>query len=352
MRPDLRGLLIATSMGLLLGCANLEAEELGNDRADPGHEEPGRDEPGRDEPGPSPDTTSDEPNPGIPDQGATEEVLASTAASRTPLPIVLLHGAAGFDRIGPLEYFFDIADTLEDDGQLVFTTQVDPLQRIDVRADQLADQIDAILAETGANRVHLIGHSQGGLDARFLISSLGYGDRVATLTTISTPHNGSRVADIALGLLPGGAEEVLAFLIDLLVGSATGSDQDVRGQIEQLTERYAINVFNPTNPDDPQVAYYSVAGVTQTNPFANPFTRDLCDPLLLVGYLLLRPTGANDGLVTVESARHGTFLGTIPADHLDEVGQLFGTTALAFSHRAFFRDLARFLTDPTEPSPI
>ena len=32
----------------------------------------------------------------------------------------------------------------------------------------------------------------------------------------------------------------------------------------------------------------------------------------------------NDGLVTVTSATWGTFLGCIPADHLDEVGQLLG----------------------------
>jgi triacylglycerol esterase/lipase EstA (alpha/beta hydrolase family) len=332
MRPDLGGRVIAMSTCLFLACADPGAEEaIGPDRVERGAA-----------PGPSLDAT--DPAAGVP--------VGLTAAARTSLPIVLLHGAAGFDRIGPLEYFFDVAGTLEDDGQVVFTTQVDPLQRIDVRAEELAEQIDAILAATGAGRVHLVAHSQGGLDARFLISSLGYGDRIATLTTVSTPHNGSRVADIALGILPGGAEEVLGFLIDLLVGSAVGSDQDVVGQIYQLTEEYAVSTFNPANPDDPRVAYYSVAGVTQANPFANPFTRDLCDPILVVGYFLLRSSGANDGLVTVASARHGTFLGTMPADHLDEVGQLFGTTALGYDHRVFYRNLARFLTDPGARAPL
>ncbi|HTE49702.1 MAG TPA: triacylglycerol lipase [Kofleriaceae bacterium] len=284
--------------------------------------------------------------------GESDTGKSSAEVARQPLPIVLLHGAAGFDQIGPLEYYFDVADTLEDDGQVVFTTEVDPLQTIDVRAEELAEQIDEILAATGAPRVHLIAHSQGGLDARFLISSLGYGDRVASLTTIATPHQGSRVADVGLGLVPGPAEEVIGFLIDLLVGGVVGSEQDVIAQLYQLTEEYAVGTFNPENPDDPQVAYYSVGGVTQTNPFANPFTKDVCDPLLLVGYFILAPTGANDGLVTVTSARHGTYLGSVPADHLDEVGQLFGTTALGFNHRSFYRKLARFLTDPGAPAPI
>ena len=240
---------------------------------------------------------------------------------------------------------------LVDAGHDVFTTEVSPLQTIDVRAGQLAEQIDAILDETGAGRVHLIAHSQGGLDARFLISSLGYGDRVATLTTISTPHRGSRVADIALGIIPGPIEDTLGFLIDLLVGAIDGNEQDVVDQLYQLTEEYQVNTFDPANPDDPRVEYYSVAGVTQLNPFANPFENDLCDPLLVAGYALLRGAGANDGLVSVDSATRGVLLGTMPADHLDEVGQLFGTTALGFDHREFYRRPGRLRDRPDRAAP-
>lgn len=286
------------------------------------------------------------------DQADGADEGAVDALGRTPLPIVLLHGAAGFDRIGPLDYYYRVAGDLVGAGHDVFTTEVSPLQTIDVRAGQLAEQIDAILDETGAGRVHLIAHSQGGLDARFLISSLGYGDRVATLTTISTPHRGSRVADIALGIIPGPIEDTLGFLIDLLVGAVDGNEQDVVDQLYQLTEEYQVNTFDPANPDDPRVGYYSVAGVTQLNPFANPFENDLCDPLLVAGYALLRGAGANDGLVSVDSATRGVLLGTMPADHLDEVGQLFGTTALGFDHREFYLDLAAFVTDPAAPSPL
>ena len=54
----------------------------------------------------------------------------------------------------------------------------------------------------------------------------------------------------------------------------------------------------------------------------------------------------------VESAQRGVLLGTMPADHLDEVGQLFGTTSLGFDHREFYLDLAAFVTDPDAPSPL
>lgn len=281
------------------------------------------------------------------DSGDGVAMLASAQTNRTKLPIVLLHGMAGFDQIGPLDYFFGVKNRLVADGYQVFVTEVDPFQRVEVRAAQLAPQIQSILSRTRAPRVHLIGHSQGGLDARYLVTHLGYGNRVATVTTISTPHRGTRVADIGLGILPGPAVSTLAFLANLIGGGG----QDLEGQVYELTEEYATNVFGPTTPDDPRVLYFSVAGETKAVTL-DVWNDDVCDPLLWAGYLLLAPTGANDGLVTVQSARHGVFLGTVPADHFDEVGQLLGTTALGFNHRTFYSRLARFLTSSTAPSPI
>lgn len=285
----------------------------------------------------------------VADDDASEgpAALASTLSNRTRLPIVLLHGMAGFDQIGPLDYFYGVKSRLVSDGYQVFVTEVDPFQRIEVRAAQLAPQIQSILSRTGARRVHLIAHSQGGLDARYLVSRLGFGDRVATVTTISTPHRGTRVADVALGILPGPAESLLAFLANIIGGGG----QDLRGQAYQLTEQYASSVFNPTTPNDPRVLYYSVAGVTHAA-VLDIWHEDVCDPLLWVGYALLAGHSSNDGLVSVDSARHGIFLGTVPADHFDEVGQLLGTTALGFAHKSFYSRLARFVTDPAAPSPI
>ena len=54
----------------------------------------------------------------------------------------------------------------------------------------------------------------------------------------------------------------------------------------------------------------------------------------------------NDGLVPVASSRHGRFLGCIPADHLDEMGQLFGDSPglfTDFDHLRFYRDLVAWL---------
>lgn len=51
---------------------------------------------------------------------------------------------------------------------------------------------------------------------------------------------------------------------------------------------------------------------------------------------------ANDGLVTVDSARWGRFMGCLPADHLQEVGHLLGAT-YEFDWKSFFKTIAQQL---------
>ena len=73
-------------------------------------------------------------------------------------------------------------------------------------------------------------------------------------------------------------------------------------------------------------------------------TTDPTEPLLVVSEAIIAE--ANDGLVPVPSARHGRFLGCIPADHMDEIGHLFGDDPGLFNdfdHRRFYRELVAFL---------
>jgi triacylglycerol lipase len=112
------------------------------------------------------------------------------------------------------------------------------------------------------------------------------------------------------------------------------------------------------------VAYYSIAGRSNMSlgddacatPFEAPFVArwddfvDPINPLLAPTNSILNnsfnPTPTNDGLVVVGSAKWGTFLGCIPADHLDQVGQIAGQSPGAgnpFDHVLFFRQLATWL---------
>lgn len=77
-------------------------------------------------------------------------------------------------------------------------------------AAQLASHVDRVLERTGAHRVHLVGHSLGGLVARYYVQSLGGDEKVHTCITLGSPHKGTHAAWIGRGraarqLRPGSA---------------------------------------------------------------------------------------------------------------------------------------------------
>ncbi len=297
-------------------------------------------------------------------QNTAAQVAALSSCRAAPYPIVLAHGFAGFERIGPLNYFFNVAADLRSRGETVIEAQVPPFDSSAVRARYLAGVVDDTLRATGACKVSLIAHSQGGIDARYLISSLGYGDRIAGLITVASPHQGTPVADAALGLIPGFSYDLINALLRVLWGgiaSAPG-DAKVQASLRQLSRDHMQKVFNPANPDDRRVKYYSVAGRSSGriadaecagSVWGNSSRIDLLDPLLTVAlpaFALTSPNPLspvpNDGLVSVASSRWGRFLGCVPADHLDEVGQighLLPDLISGFDHREFYRRLAQTL---------
>lgn len=281
-----------------------------------------------------------------------------------PYPILLSHGMAGFERIGPLNYFFQVADDLRARGEQVFESQVSPYDSSDVRGRALAQFIDQTLRETGACKVNLIAHSQGGIDARYVISSLHYGDRIAALVTVGTPHQGTVVADVALGTVQVAgftADTLNALLLAVqgLTSNQTGNP-NIKANLQQLATQ-TMKTFNADNPDDARVRYSSLAGRSSLaaggsdcagSLWPNPSGLDLLDPLLSLPASVfpffdppLRPT-PNDGLVSVPSARWGRFLGCVPADHFDEVGQIGKSSpdlVSGFYHRDLYRQIVALL---------
>lgn len=280
-------------------------------------------------------------------------------------PIVLHHGFGG-GHDGILAYY-RVAETLRADGHTVFEVEAPPFDSIAVRTSYLQSRVDQALAETGAAQVNIIAHSLGGLDARHLISALGYGNRVASLTTISTPHQGTAAADFALGLLPGQVDpavDALARLVGAPINHAS-EQADVRAALTDLSEARAY-AFNRAHPDDVRVHYQSWAGVSSALGLGveqdRPDVRHACEDKLLMrrgSFDRLRPIyqplspivgrhpvspAPNDGLVTVESARWGDFRGCLPADHSEEVGRYFGTRGpnleTGFDHLRFYRAVA------------
>lgn len=232
--------------------------------------------------------------------------------ARTRYPIVLAHGLIGFDEIGvgPIrsEYFRGIGAHLESLGNTVIRPRVPPIGSIEQRAEHLAA---AIRAAPG-RRVNVIAHSMGGLDARYAISALGLRRKVASLTTIGTPHRGTRVADI-------GTFGLGVFLKK--VGLAAFHD---------LTS-VSMSSFNVQVRNVPGVRYGCVLASVRGGSHLNPL-------LKLTFELLGRGGAANDGIVSEASQRWGEILMRIETDHWGQIGW-----SRRFDAPRFYERLARKL---------
>ena len=117
----------------------------------------------------------------------------------TRYPIILVHGLAMKDTFF-LRSWGRIDRILRSQGYTVYKSNVDGFGTVEGNAAQLKAEIDGILQETGAEKVNLIAHSKGGLDAKYMIQQLDMAHKVASLTTLCTPHRGTPIASFIMGL--------------------------------------------------------------------------------------------------------------------------------------------------------
>jgi len=107
------------------------------------------------------------------------------------VPILLVHGY-GHNRSG----WTFLARHLRHRGfEHVYSLNYTPRARdLPALAWELARRIDAIRELTGAERVHLVGHSLGGILIRYYIQLLGGEASVDTAITVASPHEGTLAA--------------------------------------------------------------------------------------------------------------------------------------------------------------
>jgi triacylglycerol lipase len=110
---------------------------------------------------------------------------SSRAASGEP--VLLVHGGLGSSRD-----FRQMVSWLKDDGYQPYTIDL-PFPGIDTKANarKIADKVAEIRAIIPASKVHLVGHSMGGLSTRYYIKILGGLPNVASYTAFGTPQHGS-----------------------------------------------------------------------------------------------------------------------------------------------------------------
>lgn len=261
-------------------------------------------------------------------------------------PIVLAHGFSGFDELlGVVPYFYRIPDAMRDDGHTVFATETSSFNSIEVRGNQLIEQIEEIRAITGKSKVNLLGHSMGGLDVRYAAHVLG-SNKVASVTSLATPHRGAAGADLAALILQGDPTGITPSLLNAIAaifgGVVTNGDlslpQDATTAVINLSSPF-LHEWNKEFTNVPGIYYQSYSGSSVFNVSLDPSDALLAVASVLFGF------EPNDGLVGVNSAGWGNVRNLyLNANHLDEVNHLLGSTGLfGFNARGFFKDFARDL---------
>ncbi len=344
--------------------------------------------------------------------------------NRRQNPIVLMHGFMGFAHLGPIEYFMGVKESLEVIGFTVQTPTVDPINTHEHNGyewfyarspgtDDL-DEMDTLyrhqphlrlrvgrrtphIAEVflrHRKKIHLIAHSQACVGVRFLTSPQGFGnvkpfdderfpaevrdlriaDTIASVTTISGPHNGVMIADDTHAVT-GFVKKGVFPVVNTVMGLIGGGRSDIWPSAREFGREYMLGTFNQTYEDHPDIDYYSIVGVT--NEFqVNTILRYFYDETRFNPKFEMED---NDGFVPISSAKwpvvdgepppresvltmkralaeaitcderfptNGKWkcLGYVYADHIHQIGMPFSTPRNPiFHHLEFYKGLARFL---------
>jgi hypothetical protein len=205
-----------------------------------------------------------------------------------------------------------------------------------------------------------------------LITHLGVETcKIESLTTIATPHQGSHFMDYLRDSLGVGLKaEDLSWKISHPTLQEAQERQDLFDKARQVTEGplfripkhtdaipdktsplrpvfstfdrpayhnlttdFCQRVFNPLTPDSPSVKYYSYGAYLPYWPIGNP--------LKWAATIIESRDGPNDGLVSLNSARWGEYLGTVECDHWDLCGRWkFKVGTPKFDVEGFWRSVS------------
>ena len=229
-------------------------------------------------------------------------------------PILFVHGMGFRDR-KLFCYWGRIPKMLRKMGCTVFFGNQDSNADVETNGRHLAKKIEDIILQTGTEKINIIAHSKGGMDARYAISALGMGDKVASLTTISTPHNGSKTVD-ALLKFPRSIIKFGCFFVDLWFRILGDKKPHTYGAILSFTTEAAAK-FNLEMPNNEGTYYQSYAFVMR-NPTSDIF-------MWFTNAFVWFFEGENDGLLAPDAVKWGEFKGLMRGvgrrgiSHCDEV---------------------------------
>jgi len=230
------------------------------------------------------------------DRAELENARKQNEICKTKYPVLMVHGIF-FRDWQYFNYWGRVPASLIENGAEIYYGNQQSASSIERSGAELAERIQEIIRETGAEKVNIIAHSKGGLDSRYAISCLGMERYVASLTTINTPHKGCDMVDFLLDKAPSGFVSFLCRRYNGIFTKLGDNKPDFLAGVNDLRASSAVS-FNEKVQDSPGVVYRSYMSVMSS--FRSAFF------VLGISYLLIKKlNGANDGLVYEGSAVHG-----------------------------------------------
>lgn len=237
-------------------------------------------------------------------------------ACNTKYPILLLHGVALKDQTLGYNYFGRVTDNLTARGAKVFDGKQDAWGDYATNADQIRARINDIVSRINPatnqpyGKVNIIAHSKGGLDTREMLYL--YPDmktKVASFTTIATPHRGSALADWVFNTI---SHDLLSWAMKIL-GHLQGDAAPTVTAAEKMKRDYMVTKntqWNSLNGYSGILSQSYAAKIETGNTL-----QQLDAALLITGWIMgnIAPgtkEPSNDGAVAVDSAKFATFKGT------------------------------------------
>ena len=231
---------------------------------------------------------------------------------KTKYPILMVHGIF-FRDWQYFNYWGRIPAELVRNGATVYYGNQQSSLSIVESAKELSRQIQGIIEETGCGKVNIIAHSKGGLDSRYAISCLGSAQYVASLTTISTPHYGCAWVDNTIQKAPKPLIKWVEKRYNKVFHKLGDAAPDFMGGIRDLTVERAKE-FNEKVLDQEGLLYQSVMSQMKK-------ARSGRFPLNVSYRIIKKSQGSvNDGLVPIESAKWGSYLGILTASGTRGIG--------------------------------
>lgn len=229
-------------------------------------------------------------------------------------PILLCHGYGAIASLVKPSPLYDVALLLRSHNVLTYAPNIVPYAKIETRAKSWVKVINELTEQIPGGKVNIIAHSMGGLDIRYALSKLDIAGQVASLTTISTPHHGTSLAELTLKT-PEAIRDKLADFLDWMgdrIYPHTKSDSVASAS--QLTRQYITKIFNPQTPDISEVPYYSYSAAVG---------KGTSQPIRVITRYqnkhIFEQEGLNDGMVSVESSKWGEHIETSSLSHLEQM---------------------------------